>query len=229
MGMSSNVRLLSLTARMSDNVFCVGQLNNKRMQLAKVGEDLATRRAEMMNQQMFKMNIFQNGSNVSMPVNTSTLKTMQNYRLVHTADNSVVNYNEEEYSESELYEMMMNNELYIEQTVSVSPEEYEALSDAEKQLCMVNETDDGTYYSMWQRFDPSVNSNFLTESDDKAIEASEAEYQAELTKLNNEEKKIDAEISKKETEYKALQTEYEAVKKVLQDNIDGSFGKVFNS
>ena len=45
-----------------------------------------------------------------------------------------------------------------------------------------------------------------------------------LKKIDKKDKKFDLDLSKLETERTALTTEYESVKKVIEDNVDRTFG-----
>ena len=63
-----------------------------------------------------------------------------------------------------------------------------------------------------------------TEIDKEAQKKAEAEYEYTLKQIDNKEKKIDIELSKLETERNALTTEYDSVKKVIEDNVERTFG-----
>ena len=60
--------------------------------------------------------------------------------------------------------------------------------------------------------------------DKKALAKAEAEYEHELKQIDQKDKKYDMDLSKLETERTALTTEYESVKKVINDNIERTFG-----
>ena len=53
---------------------------------------------------------------------------------------------------------------------------------------------------------------------------SEAEYEYTLKQIDRKEKKIDNELAKLETERNALTTMYDSVKKVIEDNVERTFG-----
>ena len=63
-----------------------------------------------------------------------------------------------------------------------------------------------------------------TTIDNRALAAAEAKYERTLKQIDKKDKQFDLELSKLETERTALTTEYESVKKVIEDNIDRSFG-----
>ena len=52
----------------------------------------------------------------------------------------------------------------------------------------------------------------------------EAKYEHNLSKINAQDKKYDLSLSKLETERTALTTQYDSLKKVIDDNIERTFG-----
>lgn len=60
--------------------------------------------------------------------------------------------------------------------------------------------------------------------DKKALALAEAEYEFEMKKIDRKDKQYDTDLNKLETERTALTTEYDSVKKVIQDNIERTFG-----
>ena len=60
--------------------------------------------------------------------------------------------------------------------------------------------------------------------DKKALAVAEAEYEHAMKKIDKKDKQYDMELNKLETERTALTTEYDSVKKVIQDNIERTFG-----
>ncbi|MBR6126599.1 hypothetical protein IKQ21_02845 [bacterium] len=71
----------------------------------------------------------------------------------------------------------------------------------------------------------SSSNNYLQEVSDEAdLKKAEAEYEHELSIINNKDKKFDQDLKKLETERSALKTEMDSVKKVKEDNIERTFG-----
>ena len=60
--------------------------------------------------------------------------------------------------------------------------------------------------------------------DNRALAKAEAEYEHKLKQINKKDEQFDLDLSKLETERSALTTEYESVKKVIQDNVERTFG-----
>lgn len=60
--------------------------------------------------------------------------------------------------------------------------------------------------------------------DKRALAKAEAEYEHTLKDINKKDEKFDLDLSKLETERNALTTEYESVKKVIEENIERTFG-----
>lgn len=60
--------------------------------------------------------------------------------------------------------------------------------------------------------------------DKSALAKAEAEYEHKTKEIDRKDKKFDMDLSKLETQRTALKTEYESVKKVIEENIDRTFG-----
>lgn len=63
-----------------------------------------------------------------------------------------------------------------------------------------------------------------SEIDKRALAKAEAEYEHKLKQIDKKDQKFDLDLSKLETERSALTTEYDSVKKVIQDNVERTFG-----
>ena len=60
--------------------------------------------------------------------------------------------------------------------------------------------------------------------DSKELKKAEAEYEQKMRSINRKDKEYDMSLSKLEAQRKALTTEYDSVKKVIEDNVDRTFG-----
>lgn len=72
--------------------------------------------------------------------------------------------------------------------------------------------------------DTSLSYKEETSIDNTALKKAEAKYEKDLKDIDKKDKQYDLTLSKLETERAALTTEYDSVKKVIQDNIDRTFG-----
>ena len=72
--------------------------------------------------------------------------------------------------------------------------------------------------------DSSLSYTTTTTIDKRALAKAEAEYEHTLKQIDKKDQMFDLELSKLETERTALKTEYESVKKVIEENIDRTFG-----
>jgi len=72
--------------------------------------------------------------------------------------------------------------------------------------------------------DISLSYSTTTEIDSKAMRKAEAKYEYNLRKIEQQDKKYDLSLSKLETERSALTTQYDSLKKVIDDNIERTFG-----
>ena len=62
------------------------------------------------------------------------------------------------------------------------------------------------------------------EANSKEVKKAEAEYEHAMKEINRKDKRYDMDLNRLETERTALTTEYESVKKVIQDNVERTFG-----
>jgi len=72
--------------------------------------------------------------------------------------------------------------------------------------------------------DTVISYTATTEIDKTALAKAEAEYEHNMASINKKDERFDLELSKLEAERTALTTEYDSVKKVIEDNIDRTFG-----
>lgn len=89
-------------------------------------------------------------------------------------------------------------------------------------------TDDKTGAITMDTVNPSSDTNLnyteTTSIDKTALAKAEAEYEHSLSKIDKKDKQYDMTLSKLESERTALTTEYDSVKKVIEDNIERTFG-----
>lgn len=72
--------------------------------------------------------------------------------------------------------------------------------------------------------DTSLGTTATTSIDKTALAKAEAKYEHDLKAIDKKDKKFDLDLSKLETERTTLTTEYDSVKKVIEDNIERTFG-----
>lgn len=60
--------------------------------------------------------------------------------------------------------------------------------------------------------------------DNRALAKAEAEYEHKLKQIDKKDEQFDLDLSKLETERTALTTEYDSIKKVIEDNVERTFG-----
>lgn len=72
--------------------------------------------------------------------------------------------------------------------------------------------------------DSALSYTTTTTIDKTALAKAEAEYEHATKEIDAKDKQYDMDLSKLETERTALTTEYDSVKKVIQDNIERTFG-----
>ena len=93
----------------------------------------------------------------------------------------------------------------------------------------IDEDDDGEKdYAKFRATSPGSDTNLAytttTEVDNTALKKAEAKYENDMRKINQKDKQFDLDLSKLETERSALTTQYDSIKKVIEDNIERTFG-----
>ena len=72
--------------------------------------------------------------------------------------------------------------------------------------------------------DSALGYTSTTTIDKAALAKAEAKYEHDMKQIDKKDKQYDLSLSKLETERNALKTEYDSVKKVIEDNVDRTFG-----
>ena len=87
-----------------------------------------------------------------------------------------------------------------------------------------DKTGEVTFNATSPNTDTYIGEDAETNVDKKAMVRAEAKYEHDMKKINEKDQKFDMDLSKLETERTALTTEYDSVKKVINDNIERTFG-----
>jgi len=202
MGMSaSQVRLLSLTARMNDVEFKSQQLANTKMRLADESSQVADEYTRELNKTQIMTTDYSSGTAQTVSLNPSNLANY-GYTLKKKGGEELSDTELEALAKrtsSELYEMIESGEYYLEETVSVNN------VDTVQEVSIASST------------------KLYLQSDNTVVAKAEANYNAQMNKINKKDKQIDNEIKKLDTEHTALKTEVDSVKTIISDNVEKSF------
>lgn len=87
-----------------------------------------------------------------------------------------------------------------------------------------NKTGEVSFKTTSPSSDTYISEENVSTIDKKALAKAEAKYENDMKKIDQKDKKFDMDLSKLETERTALTTEYDSVKKVINDNIERTFG-----
>ena len=79
------------------------------------------------------------------------------------------------------------------------------------------------YLQIGNRVDVFTNTSYRTTYDDNEVRKAEANYEAELAKINQKEKMLDFELDNLQTEHNALKAEMDSIKSLIKDNVEKSF------
>ncbi len=197
MGMSaSQARLLSITSRMSDVEFKSEQLTQSKLRMSQESQSVTTEYNEALSKQIINFKYLNSESNFE----TATLTPAYIAANYATLGIKLYKSNGEEFTDvnsklsaSDLYDMISNGQVYIKD---------------------LNTGD---------RVDVFTNTSYRTTYDDNEMRKAEANYEAELAKINQREKMIDYELNNLQTEHNALKAEMDSIKSLIKDNVEKSF------
>ena len=92
-----------------------------------------------------------------------------------------------------------------------------------------DEDEDGTYYVYYVFEETSVSTSTKVQevSDEVGLKKAEAQYEADMNKIDAKDARYDTELSQLETERDAIKEEIESLKTVASDNVERTF-KIFS-
>ena len=125
---------------------------------------------------------------------------------------SIADYGDKAANDSEWLKKMIESGVFTISTV----EEIDEDDDGEKDYAKFRATSPGS--------DTNLAYTTTTEVDNTALKKAEAKYENDMRKINQKDKQFDLDLSKLETERSALTTQYDSIKKVIEDNIERTFG-----
>ena len=196
MGMSaSQARLLSITSRMSDVEFKSEQISQSKIRMSQASQEVTAEYNEALSKQLINYK-YLNGDN-----NFETVTLTPAY-IAANADK-------------------LNIELYYANGTK--------FTDAKSKLTATDLYDmisSGQVYikdNTGNRVDVFTNTSYRTTYDDNEVRKAEANYEAELAKINQKEKMLDFELDNLQTEHNALKAEMDSIKSLIKDNVEKSF------
>jgi hypothetical protein len=227
---ASQARLLSLTARQSDNEFRGQQINNRRLTLSSKMDKIATdysdgmsntrlviRQAPGSDQMVaFKANLLATNG-LGLVYGDSKNKVLQDTRDTipdpNDATKTIPNPHKGQYiaAGSAAAPTAYFTDAQIEDKIMLGSVSVAALNPNTGEV--VNVID-------WRSDTTSTVSQELDETDDKVVAA---KYEADSTKVQTADKRLEMELKDLDTQHKAMETEIDAVKKVIDKNIQSSF------
>lgn len=157
-------------------------------------------------------------------------------KIYEYATNDTDGFDEEKYEYYLRWGMLIENEVGLDGCVSSSDYGDDFNSDQEMLNYMLQSgrirvdtvefTSDGSVKedSATVGSDSRLTYTPTTSIDKKALAKAEAEYEHTMKEIDRKDKRFDMDLNKLETERTALTTEYDSVKKVIQENIERTFG-----
>ena len=197
MGMSaSQARLLSITSRMSDVEFKSEQISQSKIRMSQESQKVTAEYNEALSKQLVNYK-YLNGENNFETVTLTPAYIAQNYATLgiklYKSNGTEFTDTESKLTATDLYDMISNGQVYIKD---------------------LNTGD---------RVDIFTNTSYRTSYDDNEMRKAEANYEAELAKINQKEKMLDFELDNLQTEHNALKAEMDSIKSLIKNNVEKSF------
>ena len=221
---ASQARLLTLTARQSDNEYNGQIINNRRLILSNKMKEVANAYADGMSNKQLKIAI-DSTSKVAMTSLTSSelyaFLSASNFVLVDAsgqAVNTAVTTNSDG-STSRAYADHSGNVITTSEVERLLRAGTLEISNG----TIITAADGTKSYSLsfdWRSDESSTFIDTYNTTDDAAVAA---RYEADSAEVQSQDKRLELELKQLDTEHKAIETEIDAVKKVIEKNVQSSF------
>ena len=197
MGMSaSQARLLSITSRMSDVEFKSEQISQSKIRMSQSSQEVTAEYNKALSKQIINFK-FLNQETSSF--DTVTLTPAYIAANASTLGIRLYNSDGTEFTDTE--------------SKLTATDLYDMISSG--QVYIKDNTG--------KRVDVFTNTSYRTTYDDNEVRKAEANYEAELAKINQKEKMLDFELDNLQTEHNALKAEMDSIKSLIKDNVEKSF------
>lgn len=195
MGMSaSQARLLSITSRMSDVEFKSEQITQSKLRMSQASQEVTAEYNEALSKQLINYK-YLNGSEYE------TVTLTPAYIAANASTLGISLY-------------YANGTKFEDESSKLSATDlYDMISSG--QVYITDNTG--------KRVDIFTNTSYRTTYDDNEVRKAEANYEAELAKINQKEKMLDFELNNLQTEHNALKAEMDSIKSLIKDNVEKSF------
>ena len=90
-----------------------------------------------------------------------------------------------------------------------------------------DKTFDDYFYKLYEKTSVSTSTKIQEVSDEMNLKKAEAQYEADMNRINSKDARFDNELSQLETERNAIKQEIETLKNVAKENVDRTF-KIFS-
>ena len=205
---ASQARLLSLTARQSDNEYEGQIVNNRRLALSSRMQAIAKDYSEGMSNKSLKMIIDDETVDFDAEYLTAlgfTLVDASGQAITKNSSGKYVDNSGNVISSATIERLLRAGTLNI--------------SNGDK----VTASDGTVSYSLsfdWRSDESGTFSDVYNTTDDAAVAA---KYESDSAQVQAQDKKLELELKNLDTEHKAIETEMDAVKKVIEKNVQSSF------
>ncbi|MFA6989218.1 MAG: hypothetical protein WC197_04020 [Candidatus Gastranaerophilaceae bacterium] len=229
---ASQARLLTLTARQSDNEYNGQIINQERLNLATRMNTIANSYANgMSNKQILIKTAFSttgNGRPTTIPMSSLTSSelysflSLNNFVLVDSSGQPVNTTQTVDTNTGNMVTAYSDNS-----GTTISASQIENLLRAGtlnvSNGAIITAADGTTSYNLgfdWRADESGTFQDQYNTTDDAAIMA---KYEADSAIVQGQDKRLDLQLKNLDTEHKAIETEIDSVKKVIEKNVQSSF------
>lgn len=221
---ASQARLLTLTARQSDNEYRGQIINNRRLILSNKMQAVANAFADGMSNQQIKVAL-----TYDKYVAMSSLTSSELYSFLSANNFVLVDANGQPIDTTTTTNTDgTTNTAYSDNSGNtISSSEVERLLRAGTLEIsngqIITAADGSTSYSLafdWRSDEGATFTDNYNTTDDAAVAA---QYEADSAAVQSQDKRLEMELKQLDTEHKAIETEVDAVKKVIEKNVQSSF------
>lgn len=226
---ASQARLLTLTARQSDNEYRGQIINNRRLMLSDKMSTIANEYADGMANKQLKMVVSPDSTASAQTMALTSLTSAELYSFLSSDNFVLVDSNGQAVNTTTTTAADGTvSSSYIDKSGNtLSTKEIEHLLRAGtleiSNGTIITSGDGSTSYSLsfdWRSDESGVFKDTYNTTDDAAVAA---KYEADSADVQGQDKRLEMELKNLDTEHKAIETEIDAVKKVIEKNVQGSF------
>ena len=229
---ASQARFLALTARLNDCEMEAQQISQERLALSNIMELASTKYEDATSNQYYSANVFDNGGLTQRDVALTYdviikdelngglgMRLVTSSGLVVVPDEAEMQKQIEESMNSDTpltkADFFIMKEIKNADTLKLNLEEGNMFFAPKTKSSITND---------WDYKSPQVLSNVSIEYDKTDDAAANAEYETKVKAAEAKDSLLEMRLDQLNTEHRSIETEMESLQKVIDDNVESSFG-----